>query len=219
MGKKVAVILAGSGVMDGSEIHEAVCTMVSLDRAGAEIICAAPNKDQHDVVNHQANAPQGDKRNVLVESARISRGNIRDLSSLTAAELDAVILPGGFGAAKNLSSFAVEGKDCTVDPELVRLLREMNQAGKPIGALCIAPAVLAAVFGADLHPEITIGSDEGTARALEAMGAKHVNTPVSDIVVDRNNKIVTNACYMLATRISEVANGADQVVKAVLELA
>ena len=219
MGKKVAVILAGSGVNDGSEIHEAVCTMVALDRAGAEIIFAAPDKDQRDVIDHQAGAPMKQTRNVLVESARIARGNVRNLGSLEADELDAVIIPGGFGAAKNLSSFAVEGKDCSVDPDLVRLLRNMNQAGKPIGALCIAPAIIAAVFGSDHQPEITIGSDEGTASALEAMGAKHVSSSVSDIVIDKQNKIVTNAGYMLATRISEVATGAEKVVKAVLDMA
>ena len=219
MGKKVGVILAGSGVMDGSEIHEAVCTMLALDRAGAEIECVAPNKDQRDVVNHKTNASQEEKRNVLVESARIARGNVRDIVDVKADDLDAVILPGGFGAAKNLCTFAVEGKDCTVDPDVVRLLRDMNSAGKPIGALCIAPAVLAAVFGSDLHPRITIGSDEGTARALEAMGARHVDTPVSDIVVDSDHKIVTNPCYMLASRISEVADGAEQVVKSVLGMA
>ncbi|MDP6957734.1 MAG: isoprenoid biosynthesis glyoxalase ElbB [Planctomycetota bacterium] len=219
MGKKVGVILAGSGVNDGSEIHEAVCTMVALDRADAEIIFAAPDKDQRDVIDHQAGAPMEETRNVLVESARIARGNVRNLGSLEADELDAVILPGGFGAAKNLSSFAVDGKDCSVDPDLVRLLRNMNQAGKPIGALCIAPAIIAAVFGSDHKPEITIGADEGTASALEAMGAKHVSSSVSDIVIDEQNKIVTNACYMLATRISEVANGAEKVVKAVLEMA
>jgi enhancing lycopene biosynthesis protein 2 len=219
MGKKVGVILAGSGVMDGSEIHEAVCTMLALDRAGAEIECIAPNKDQRDVVNHQTNASQEEKRNVLVESARIARGNVRDIVDVKADDLDAVILPGGFGAAKNLCTFAVEGKDCTVDPDVARLLRDMNSAGKPIGALCIAPAVLAAVFGSDLHPRITIGSDEGTAQALEAMGARHVDTPVSDIVVDSDHKIVTNPGYMLATRISEVADGAEQVVKSVLGMA
>ncbi len=219
MGKKVGVILAGSGVNDGSEIHEAVCTMVALDRAGAEMIFAAPDKEQRDVIDHQEGSPQNEKRNVLVESARIARGNVRNLGSLEADELDAVILPGGFGAAKNLSSFAIDGKDCSVDPDLVRLLRNMNQAGKPIGALCIAPAILAAVFGSDHQPEITIGSDEGTAAALEAMGARHVSTSVSDVVVDEQNKIVTNACYMLATRISEVATGAEKVVDAVLERA
>ncbi len=213
------MVLAGCGVMDGSEIHEAVCAMLAIDRAGAETVCMAPDKDQQDVVNHVSGTPQGGKRGVLVESARIARGKIRNLASVRATDLDAIVLPGGYGAAKNLCTFAFDGPACVVDPDVRRLLREMHGAGKPIGALCIAPAALAAVFGKDLHPELTIGTDEGTARSLEEMGARHVKTPVSDIVVDRKNKIVTNACYMLATRISEVAAGAEKVVKAVLEMA
>ena len=219
MAKRVGVVLSGCGVMDGSEIHEAVCTMLAIDRASAEIICIAPDKDQADVVNHLSNAPQRETRSVLAESARIARGEIRDLSKVKVSDLDAVVLPGGYGAAKNLCSFAKDGAGCVVDPELKRLLLEMHRAKKPIGALCIAPAVVAAVFGKDLHPELTIGTDDGTAQALEKMGAKHRKTPVSDIVVDRKNKIVTNACYMLATRISEVAAGAEKVVQAVLEMA
>lgn len=219
MAKRVGMVLAGCGVMDGSEIHEAVCAMLAIDRAGAEIVCVAPNKDQKDVVNHVSGTPVGEKRNVLTESARIARGKVRDIASIRAADLDAIVLPGGYGAAKNLCTFAFDGPACVVDPDVRRLLREMHDAGKPIGALCIAPAAVAAVFGKDLHPELTIGTDEGTAKSLEKMGAKHVKTPVSDIVVDRKNKIVTNACYMLATRISEVAAGAEKVVKAVLEMA
>lgn len=219
MAKRVGVVLSGCGVMDGSEIHEAVCALLAIDRAGAEIVCVAPNKDQKDVVNHASGTPMGEKRNVLTESARIARGKVRDIASVHAADLDAIVLPGGYGAAKNLCTFAFDGTSCVVDPDVRRLLREMHDAGKPIGALCIAPAAVAAVFGKDLHPELTIGTDEGTAKSLEKMGAKHVKTPVSDIVVDRRNKIVTNACYMLATRISEVAAGAEKVVKAVLEMA
>lgn len=219
MAKKVGVILSGCGVMDGAEIQESVCTMLALDRAGAEIVCLAPNRDQSSVVNHLSNTPQGEKRNVLVESARIARGRISDVAKADASQLDAVILPGGFGAAKNLCNFAEAGAKAEVDPGVARLLRDMHAAKKPIGALCIAPAVLAAVLGKDAHPQLTIGTDEGTAKTLEQMGAKHVNTPVSDIVVDRGNKIVTNACYMLATRITEVADGAEKTVRAVLELA
>lgn len=219
MAKRVGVLLSGCGVMDGAEIHEAVCTMLALDRAGAEVVCLAPNKDQATVVNHLSNTPQGERRNVLVESARIARGKVRDVAAVKASDLDAVILPGGFGAAKNLCTFADDGARAKADPGVERLLRDLHAAGKPIGALCIAPAVLAAVLGKDARPELTVGTDEGTGKALEAMGARHVKTPVSDIVVDRKNKIVTNACYMLATRISEVADGAEKVARAVLELA
>jgi enhancing lycopene biosynthesis protein 2 len=141
------------------------------------------------------------------------------VAGVKAADLDAVILPGGFGAAKNLCTFAAEGAKATADPGVARLLREMHAARKPVGALCIAPAVVAAVLGREAHPEITIGTDEGTGRSLEAMGARHVKTPVTDIVVDRKNRIVTTACYMLATRISQVADAAEKVVRAVLEMA
>jgi enhancing lycopene biosynthesis protein 2 len=219
MAKKVGVLLSGCGVFDGAEIHEAVCTMLALDRAGAEIVCLAPNREQAAVVNHLNHAPQGETRNVLVESARIARGRIHAVTQVVASELDALILPGGFGAAKNLSTFADDGPKAKVDPGVAELVRGMHRAGKPIGALCIAPAVLAAILGRDVHPELTIGTDEGTGKALEAMGAKHVPTPVSDIVVDRKNRIVTTACYMLATRISEVADGAEKAVRALLELA
>ena len=216
--KKVGLLLSGCGVQDGAEIHEAVCTMLALDRADAEVVCLAPDRDQAAVVNHLSGAAQPEKRNVLVESARIARGKIRDVAKVSASEIDAVILPGGFGAAKNLSDFADAGAAAKADPGVARLLREMHAAGKPIGALCIAPAVLAAVLGRDVHPELTIGTDAGTGSALEAMGARHVKTPVTDILVDRRNKVVTTACYMLATRISQVADGAEKVVRAVLEM-
>lgn len=219
MAKKVGVLLSGCGVMDGSEIHEAVCAMLALDRAGAQIVCLAPNREQADVVNHLTGAPQAERRNVLVESARIARGRIRDVREVRASELDALVLPGGYGAAKNLSTFARDGAKAQADPEVARLLREMHREGKPIAALCIAPAVLAAVLGKEVHPEITIGTDEATARTLETMGARHVPAPVSDVVVDRKNKIVTTACYMLATRISQVADAAEKAVRALLELA
>ena len=219
MAKRVGVIFSGCGVQDGTEIHEAVCTMLALDRAGAEIVCLAPNCSQSSVVNHLSNMPQGEKRNVLVESARIARGKISDVSTVSASQLDAVILPGGFGAAKNLCNFAEAGAKSEVDPGVAKLIRDMHAAKKPVGALCIAPVVLAAVLGKTAHPQLTIGTDSGTGNTLEEMGARHVSTPVSDIVVDRDNKIVTNACYMLATRITEVADGADKAVRALLELA
>src|ERR1043166_6565827 len=214
MAKKVGLLLSGCGVRDGSEIHEAVCAMLALDRAGAEIVCLAPDRDQADVTNHLTGDAAREKRNVLVESARIARGKIRDVAKVPASELDALLLPGGFGAAKNLSDFAEASAKAKADPGAARLLREMHAAKKPIGALCIAAAL-----GPSVHPELTIGTDEGTARTLESMGAKHVATPVTDIVVDRKNRIVTTACYMLATRISEVADGAEKVVRALLEMA
>jgi enhancing lycopene biosynthesis protein 2 len=216
--KTIGVILSGCGVRDGSEIHEAVCTLLAIDRAGARAVCLAPDRDQAGVTNHLTGQSQAERRHILVESARIARGEIGDVAKASSAGLDAVVLPGGFGASRNLSDFALAGAKAQADPGVARLLREMHAAKKPIGALCIAPAVLAAVFGRDAHPELTIGTDEGTAEALQAMGAKHVAAPVTGIVVDRKNRIVTTPCYMLATRISEVADGAEKVVRALLEL-
>jgi enhancing lycopene biosynthesis protein 2 len=219
MPSKIGVVLCGSGVFDGSEIHEAVLTMLALDRAGAEMTLMAPDKPQMHVINHITGDETGESRNVLIESARIARGEIVDVASAKAEHFDAVILPGGFGAAKNLCTFATEGDACTVDEDVQKLLVDMHAAGKPIAALCIAPAVLAKVFGPDLHPSITIGNDSGTAAALEALGARHVDATVADIIVDEENRMITTPCYMLAGRISEVADGAEKAVDALLKMA
>jgi enhancing lycopene biosynthesis protein 2 len=219
MATRVGVILSGCGVNDGSEIHEAVLAMLALDRAGAKMLIMAPNKKQMDVVDHTKGEPAAEERNVLVESARIARGDICDVSQVGADELDAVILPGGFGAAKNLSDFATQGDRCKVDEGVGKLLRSVHKAGKPIAALCIAPAILASVFGEDLHPELTIGKDTETASALESMGAKHLDADVTDVVIDTRNMFITTPCYMLAGRISEVATGAEKAVDALLKMA
>jgi enhancing lycopene biosynthesis protein 2 len=216
--KKIGVLLAGCGVMDGSEIHEATLSLYFLDKQGAEIICMAPNKDQSDVVNHLAGASTGEKRNVLVEAARIARGKIVDVQSVKADELDAIIIPGGFGAAKNLCTFAFDGTDCRVDEGVARLLKEMHGKKKPIGALCIAPALIARLFGLEFSPEITIGSDAGTAAALEKMGARHKKANTDEIVVDSRNRIVTTPCYMTAQSIKEVGIGAEKLVAKILEM-
>ncbi|MBI4243595.1 MAG: isoprenoid biosynthesis glyoxalase ElbB [Planctomycetes bacterium] len=218
MSKRIAVILSGCGVKDGSEIHEAVLSLYFLDKYGAQIICAAPNKEQTVVTDHVTGKSISEKRNVLVESARIARGDIKDLKTLSAKDVDGALLPGGFGAALNLSTFAKDGADCSVDSEVARFLKEIHSAKKPIAALCIAPAVIAKLFGADYKVNVTIGNDPGTASALQKMGAVHTNKPVDDIVVDKQNKIITTPCYMLANSIKEVAIGAEKTVKALLEL-
>ena len=216
---KVGVVLSGCGVYDGSEIHEAVITLLALDRAGAEVVCMAPDIDQLHVVNHlTGEVAEGESRNVLVESARIARGNIVDIKGVTAADFDALILPGGFGAAKNLCDFAVNGPDCSVNPEVARLLKETVQAKKPLGAVCITPALLAKVLGDELAPSLTIGTDVGTAEAVQKMGATHVDCPVRETVVDRENKIVTSPAYMLAGRINEAADGIEKTVKTLLSM-
>ncbi len=217
--KKVAVILSGCGVYDGSEIHEATAALLALDRAGAEAVICAPAGPQMHVINHLTGEPAaGESRDVLVESARIARGAIRDLAELDVGEVDAVLLPGGFGAAKNLCDFAVEGAGCQAHPGVEKCLREFHAAGKPIGAFCIAPAILARLFGEELAVSVTIGSDEGTAQALQQMGARHVNAPATGVVVDEKNKVVTGPAYMLAQRISEVFDGIAELVDKVLAL-
>lgn len=217
MGKKVGVILSGCGVFDGTEIHEAVLTLLFLDRAGVEIICAAPDVDQVHVLNHMTNEEMDERRNVLIESARIARGNIMNLKELTADRIDALILPGGFGAAKNLSDFAMKGPEATVQPDVKRLLQETHAAGKPIGALCIAPATVAKALSA-AAPGVTIGEDIGTAAAIESMGAVHHPCKVDEIHIDAPNKIATTPAYMLGPGIKDVAEGIEQAVNEVLAL-
>ncbi|HYG89865.1 MAG TPA: isoprenoid biosynthesis glyoxalase ElbB [Azospirillum sp.] len=215
---RIGVVLSGCGVYDGAEIHEAVCTLLAIDQAGAEAVCYAPNVDQAHVVNHLTGQEVSETRNVLVEAARIARGKIRDLAGFRADDVDALIFPGGFGAVKNLSTFAFKGPDCTVNPDVEAAVRAMKAAGKPIGALCIAPAILAKLLGAE-GVELTIGSDPGTAEALRSLGATHRDTTHGEIVVDRALKVVTSPCYMLDATIAQIANGAANTVNALIGLA
>lgn len=215
--KKIGVILSGCGVRDGSEIHEAVLTLLAIDSNGAKAVCLAPDIEL-DEVNHLSMQDTGAKRKVLVEAARIARGEISDVKSARAADLDAIVFPGGFGAAKNLCSFAFEGPKGTVQPDVLRLLREMAAAKKPICAICIAPAVVALALGKDLAPQLTIGNDPGTAQAIAATGSRHVDCPVDQIVIDRENLIVSTPAYMLAGSITEAARGIEKAIKATLEL-
>ncbi len=215
--KKIGVVLSGCGVRDGSEIHEAVFTLLAIDRQGAEAVCMAPNAD-FPVTDHLAMQESGEKRNALVESARIARGNIRDIAEVKVGELDAIIFPGGFGAAKNLCDFAMKGAAAAVHPQVSRLLKEMAAAGKPIGAICIAPVLIAAVLGKESAPTVTIGNDAGTASEIEKTGARHQDCPVTEFVVDAKNKLVSTPAYMLANRISEVHEGIDKCVREVIKL-
>ncbi len=213
--KQIAVILAGCGHQDGSEIHEATLTLWAIHKHGADYHCFAPDIQQHHVLNHITGQEMDETRNVLVEAARISRGNIQDLNMLKAKNFDGLVIPGGFGAAKNLSSYAFDGADCTVNKELERIVQEVHAAGKPIGALCIAPVVLARVLG---DVTLTIGQDETTADNIVRMGGKHSATMQGEIVVDTANKLVTTPCYMLDSRVDQIGQGADNLVKAMLEM-
>ena len=215
-GKKIGVVLAGCGYLDGAEIHEATLTLLALDRLGADVVVMAPNKEQAHVVDHQKSEPVegANARNVFDESARISRGNLHELGSVKAEDLDALILPGGFGAAKNLCDFAFKGTDMTVDETLSGLIQSMHGAGKPLGFICIAPAIAAKVLG-EAKPKLTIGNDPDTAAALNSFGAEHVDCPVDEIVVDDRLKVVSTPAYMLGPSIAPVAKGIDKLVEKV----
>ncbi|MCR9245376.1 MAG: isoprenoid biosynthesis glyoxalase ElbB [bacterium] len=217
MSARVAVVLSGCGFLDGSEVHESVLTLMHLHRHGVETVCVAPVMKQADVVHHGKGEPEpGAERDVFAEAARIARGKIADLQSLNVAELDAVVFPGGFGAAKNLSDFASKGGAATVHADVARVLREAHAARKPIGAICIAPALVALALGSTAHPRLTIGNDAGTAGALEAAGARHENCAVTDCVVDTDNRIVTTPAYMFDARVDEVATGIGKCVDALM---
>jgi enhancing lycopene biosynthesis protein 2 len=218
---RVAVCLSGCGFLDGTEIHEAVLTLLALDQAGAQIICCAPNVDQAGVTNHLNKAPAaGERRNVLVESARIARGDIVDLARLRTADVDAIIFPGGYGAATNLSTFGKQGPECSVNAEVERVVKEMLAARKPIGVICIAPAMLARIVGRQAPgAKLTIGTDRDTAAAVERMGAAHVSCAVAGIVVDEKNRIVSTPAYMLGKGPAAVFEGIRKLVAEVLRLA
>jgi len=213
----VGVLLSGCGVFDGSEIHESVLTLYFLKKHGSDYLCMAPNIEQYHVIDHFTQEVTGEKRNVLVESARIARGEIKDLRDIKADMIDALILPGGFGAAKNLSDFAFRGDQAQVHPEVRRLLREMVEKEKPIGAICIAPAtVVKALEG--FNPEVTIGTDLNTAHAIQKMGGRHFECTVDSVHVDKNLKIVTTPAYMLGPTIFDVGKGIETLVLEVLKL-
>ncbi|WP_285419047.1 isoprenoid biosynthesis glyoxalase ElbB [Pseudomonas sp. efr-133-TYG-5] len=216
MSKKVAVILSGCGVYDGAEIHESVITLLRLDQRGAQVQCFAPNIAQLHVINHLTGEEMPESRNVLVESARIVRGNVKDIAEADVDEFDALIVPGGFGAAKNLSNFAVEGAGCSVQPQVLALAEAFAEAGKPVGLICISPALAAKIYGPGVT--CTIGNDADTAAAIGKMGATHEDCAVTDIIEDKARKLVTTPAYMLAQNISEAASGINKLVDRVLEL-
>jgi enhancing lycopene biosynthesis protein 2 len=213
--KKIAVVLAGSGVYDGAEIHEAVLTLLAIKRKGANYQCFAPDIKQAHVVNHLTGEEMPETRNVLVEAARIARGNIKPLSEYQASDFDALVFPGGFGVAKNLCTFAFDGVDCEVIQEVEKIIMDTNAAGKPIGALCISPVLIAKVLSG---AEVTIGQDEGASNAIKTFGGKHVKTNHGEIVYDEKLKLVTTPCYMLDASIDQIADGAENLVSKIIEL-
>jgi len=212
--KKFAVVLSGCGVFDGAEIHEATLTLLAIAQQGASYEIFAPDISQHHVVNHYTHQEMPEKRNVLVESARIARGKIKPLSQFRPADFDAIIFPGGFGAAKNLSTVAFDGANAKVNADVDTAVKAMHKAGKPIGALCIAPAVIARILG---NVEVTIGNDPGTAATIEKMGGKHIRATHGEVVVDKKNKVFTTPCYMLDANIVQILDGATNIVRNIMK--
>jgi len=214
MSKKFAVILSGSGVFDGSEIHEATLTLYAIAKNGAQYDIFAPDIDQHHVINHITGEEMPEKRNVLVESSRIARGKISPLKEFDADKYDAIVFPGGFGVAKNLSDFAFKGASCTINSDVENAILSMYKSKKPIGGLCISPVIIAKVLqGAT----VTIGDDEATSSEIDKMGSKNQKTSHGDVVVDKDFKVYTTPCYMLDATIVNIADGAINVIKAMLE--
>lgn len=215
--KKIAILLSGSGVFDGSEIHESVLTMLCLSEAGVQYQCFAPNIEQAHVINHLTGEEStADKRNVLVESARIARGEILATDALNLDDFDALIIPGGFGAAKNLCNFAFKGQDCEISPSVKQFIQAFVTTKKPVGFICISPVMIPLFY--DKGAKGTIGNDKDTAAAFENMGGQHTDAMVSDVVVDEANKIVTTPAYMLAENISQAYQGISKLVNKVIAL-
>ncbi|MDX7988568.1 isoprenoid biosynthesis glyoxalase ElbB [Xenorhabdus sp. 12] len=214
--KSVAVILSGCGVYDGSEIHESVLTMLSLSRLGAEVSFFSPDGAQHHVINHLNGEEKKENRNIMEESSRITRGNIQPLSKVDINTLDALIVPGGFGAAKNLSNFAFKGSNCEINKDFLSVVQGMHRLGKPMGFMCISPVMIPKIL--DKPIKVTIGNDLETAAEIVKMGGIHVDCPVDDIVVDFENKIVTTPAYMLAESLSQAEKGIDKLVQKILEM-
>lgn len=215
MSHNVAVILSGSGVYDGSEIHEAVLALLALHKQGAEVQCFAPNVEQMHVINHQTGDVMNETRNVMVEAARIARGDVKDLAEYQAGDFDALILPGGFGAAKNLCTFAVDGAGSTVNEQVSRAILETKSAGKTIGAMCIAPVILAKLIPG---VTVTLGADGDAAKAAVTMGATHKVTSHAEVIIDEANNVATTPAYMLDAHIGQIEQGAAALVSTVLKM-
>jgi enhancing lycopene biosynthesis protein 2 len=213
--KKFAVIMAGSGVFDGAEIHEATLTLLAIKKLGADYEIFAPDILQHHVINHLTGKEMPEKRNVLVESARIARGNIKPLNQFRADAFDAIILPGGFGVAKNLCSWAIEGDHCKVNPDVEKAIQAMYDARKPIGAMCIAPVIIGKLFPGT---NVTTGDDKVSASFIQKMGSDYTKTTHGEVIIDKSREIFTTPCYMLDADIVQIAEGTENIVKEMLKV-
>ncbi|MBR1945891.1 MAG: isoprenoid biosynthesis glyoxalase ElbB [Alphaproteobacteria bacterium] len=213
--KKIAVVLSGCGVMDGSEIHEAVTAMLAIEQQGGVYHCFAPEGEQRVVMNHATKQPSNEIRRMPAEAARIARGDISSLKSFNVSNYDAVLFPGGMGAVLNLCDFANQGKDCAVHPDVERVVKEMHAAGKPIVALCIAPVLITRILG-DIT--VTIGNDPETCFAIKAMGGTPEICSSAQVCIDRKNKIITTPCYMLDKSLKEVAQSTSNAVRDLMDM-
>ncbi len=223
----IAVILSGCGVYDGAEIHESVAVLYHVDRLGHTAVLFAPDAPQHHVVNHLNGETMPENRNMLVEAARIARGNIRPLQQFQESEVDAMILPGGFGAAKNLSDWAFHGPSGNAEPETAKAIQAMVKAGKPVAALCMAPVVLAkALEGTGVQPTLSVGHASQASpypiadihQGMQQTGAQTENVGVPDVVIDAKNKLVTAPCYMMEASITQVFQNAEKAIQALISL-
>lgn len=212
--KKFAVILCGCGTLDGSEIHESVMTLLAIDRNDCEYTIFAPNDTQYHVINHLTQEEMPEQRNMMVETARIARGKVQPLEACNVNDFDALVFPGGNGAAKNLFTYALEGAQCSVREDVATLIRAFHAQKKPIGALCIAPVMIAKVLG---EVTITVGNDENTIQNVLSIGSKHINTQQKEVIADKQNMIFTTPCYMLPARISDIADCAENLIETILD--
>jgi len=216
--KRIAVVLSGCGFQDGAEITESVSTLIALGQMGATYNCFAPKVD-FQAKNHLSGDPESQTRNTLTESARICRGEIKDIESLDVADFDAVVFPGGFGAALHLSDWAQKGSGCTVHPKVVQVVNAFHQASKPIGVMCIAPTLVAKILGKEHEVTVTIGNDGETAQEIEKTGAHHETCDVDDYITDRENKVVSTPAYMYGEAApSQVFKGIQGLVKELVEM-
>ncbi len=217
MTKKIALVLAGCGHLDGSEIREAVISLLELDKRGAHVTIFAPNKNQHHVVNHLTGQEiKGETRNIMVEAARIARGKLKDLKEARAKDFDALILPGGYGVAKNLCDLAFKGKDATVLAEFKSLILEFLKAKKPVGAICISPAVLVAAAKGEYRVKVTIGDDE--EGLINSLGGEHSLCATENITIDEKNKVISCSAYMRDDSLSKIAQGISKLIEKTLQM-
>jgi len=224
---KIGVLLSGAGVYDGAEIQEAVLTLLEIERMGYEPVCIGINAQQHHVINHLNGQEQVQARNMLEEAARIARGQITEISSVVPAELDALVIPGGFGSAKNFSTWAFDGPEASIRSDVKLLLVNMYNVGKPIVALCVSPVLLAlALEGIHPAPTLTIGSTQEASpyqisafqEGLQAKGIRTTDCSINEICIDATNRIITAPCYMLEATLPELQSNIAQALKALKEL-